>query len=367
MQNMNSSSSMSHTYFVIMAGGVGSRFWPASRETQPKQFLDILGTGRSLIQMTFDRISPLVPAEQILVLTHYGYKEMILEHLPEIPERNVLVEPTRQNTGPAIAYVAFHLRARDPEASLVILPADHLITREAIFQETLSLAADYVRYNPEILTLGMIPHRPDTGYGYIQIGEETKTNSIFHVDGFTEKPSLETAKKYLATEKYVWNAGIFISTVSTMLAAFEAHAPEIYEVLNVYQIYGGPFESQFIQDHYPDNPSISIDYAIMEKANNIVCFVVDIGWSDIGTWRSLYELRREEKGAIVTNVPAENQYITNSSELMIHTSGKRKVVIRGLKKMLVLDQEDILMIWPLDEEQEIKNARNRLGPQWDME
>ncbi|HLU92931.1 MAG TPA: mannose-1-phosphate guanylyltransferase [Membranihabitans sp.] len=364
---MGSNDSLKNTYFVIMAGGIGSRFWPASRKSLPKQFLDILGTGRSLIQMTYDRIRPLVPPSQILVMTHERYRDLVRDHLDELPQENVLVEPCRQNTGPCVAYVSFHLDALNPEANMVILPADHLITKEEYFRETLKHALDYVAVHPDILTLGMAPHRPDTGYGYIQLGKETGVEAIRKVESFREKPDLDKAKQYLSDGGFVWNAGIFITKVSTMQDAFEAHAPDIFNILNVRDVYGTQEEKSFILENYPMTPSISVDYAIMEKAKNVVCMVVDIGWSDIGTWKSLYELRHGEEEGIVINTKEKNWDITASDSLMIHSSGDKKIIIRGLHNMLIVDQEDILMIWPLDEEQEIKNVQARLGPGWKLE
>lgn len=364
---MSSIEAMKNTYFVIMAGGIGSRFWPSSRQDLPKQFLDILGTGRSLIQMTYDRISSLIPSDQVIVMTHERYRKLTEEHLPELPAENILEEPCRQNTAPCVAYVSFHIAARNPNANLVILPADHLITKEDVFRKTLTTALDYVSHQPEILTLGMAPHRPDTGYGYIQLGKETGTANIYHVQAFREKPSLEVAKAYLANENYVWNAGIFISNVATMITAFDEHAPEIYKLLNVPDTYGERGEQAFIRQNYPLTPSISIDYAIMEKANNIVCYAVDIGWSDIGTWKSLYDIRQKDEGDIVINRNREDYDISDSNTLMIHTSQNKKVLIRGLENMLIIDQEDILMIWPLNKEQEIKNIREELASRWALE
>lgn len=364
---MNSRDALKNTYFVIMAGGIGSRFWPASRKSLPKQFLDILGTGQSLIQMTYDRIRPLVSPEQIIVLTHERYRSLVQQHLPDLSAENILEEPSRQNTAPCVAYVSFHIAARNPNANLVILPADHLITREETFQKTLKESLEYVSGHADILTMGMAPHRPDTGYGYIQLGKETTVKNIYHVDAFKEKPNLEVAQTYLTDKNHVWNAGIFISGVKTMIAAFEQHAPEIYNTLRAPGVYGGDDEEAFIQEHYPATPSISIDYAIMEKANNIVCFVVDIGWSDIGTWRSLHELRQDAPEGMVTNNPDEDYHFSQSESLMVHSLPGKKVLIRGLKNMIVVDQEDVLMIWPLDAEQEIKNIREELGSMWDAE
>ena len=364
---MTTTTAIRNTYFVIMAGGIGSRFWPASRTALPKQFLDIMGTGRSLIQMTFDRVMPLVPLEQIIVMTNEQYSPIVREHLPQLPVENILEEPSRQNTAPCVAYVSFHIKARNPEANLVILPADHLITRESKFHSTLKIAAAYVTENADILTLGMSPHRPDTGYGYIELGKQTKTDNIFHVESFREKPKLEIAKKYLEDNKYVWNAGIFIASVKTMLDAFSDHATEIYDILSAPDHYGEPSEKKFIGEKYEQTPSISIDYAIMEKANNITCYVVDIGWSDIGTWKSLYDLRQKMDGDIVTNQPEDQMTIIHSDKLMVHTQEGKKVLIKGLSNMLIVDQPDILMIWPLDEEQEIKNVRKKLATIWNTE
>lgn len=356
-----------NTYFVIMAGGVGSRFWPASKESLPKQFLDILGTGRSLIQMTYDRIQGLVPPEQIIVVTHEKYGEQVQEHLPDLPLENILQEPCRKNTGPCVAYVSFHILARHQDANMVILPADHLITKEQSFHTTVKESLKYVTVHPVILTLGMKPHRPNTGYGYIQLGKATDSDAIYKVEAFKEKPSQNTAQEYLKSGNYMWNAGIFISRADTMVAAFQNHAPEIYRVLHAPKVYGTTDEIPFVQSRYDRSPSISIDFAIMEKANNIVCYVVDIGWSDVGTWKSLYELMRREESSVVINKKADDYSISESHSLMVHVPENKKVVIRGLKDMLVVDTKDILMIWPLHEEQEIKAIKDTLGTQWDME
>lgn len=362
MQNKNNSHRL---YFVIMAGGVGARFWPASRESTPKQFLDILGVGRSLLQMTYDRISSLAPPENILVLTHEKYKEQITEHLPDIPVRNILTEPARRNTAPCIAYVSLHIEARSPDANMIILPADHLITKENQFLKVLQASVDYVDQNEDILTLGMQPHRPDTGYGYIHLGDPSTDRNIFHVRSFTEKPDLATAKEYLAKEEYVWNAGIFISSVKTMLQAFRHHAPDIYNTLYAPKTYGTEKEKAHIDQSYAQSPSISIDFAIMEKAQNIVCMPAAIGWSDIGTWKSLYDL--QQKDNVCINLPSSEVITPHSDSILVYGTEGKKYLIRGLNNMIVVDRKDILMIWPLDEEQEIKNAKEKYSRPWMLE
>lgn len=358
---MSNTASLPNTYFVIMAGGVGARFWPASRENLPKQFLDILGTGRSLLQMTRDRIAGLVPPEQIIILTHEKYKNLVREHLPDLPSENILTEPSRNNTAPCVAYVSLHINARHPDAGLVILPADHVITREIDFQRALTTAVEYVSDHDSILTLGMKPHRPDTGYGYIELAEELTPTGIRRVRSFTEKPDRPTALRYLAEDRYVWNAGIFISSVRTMIAAFRRHASEIYERLWQPDIYGSPEEDRFIRKNYPRTPSISLDYAIMEKADNIVCRPADIGWSDVGTWKSLYSLQSTEEGDIVHNLPNDGLIAENSESLMIYGEGEKKIIVRGLKDMMIIDKKDVLLIWPLEEEQAVKDIRERFN------
>lgn len=362
---MKNNTQPENLYFVIMAGGVGARFWPASRESLPKQFLDILGTGRSLLQMTFDRISPLAPPDRIIILTHEKYKEKVARHLPDLPVRNILTEPARRNTAPCIAYVSLHIAARDPRASMVILPADHLITREEVFRTVILDAVHYADRHPEILTLGMKPHRPDTGYGYIRLGEITPHPKIFSVRSFTEKPDLPVAREYLASGEHMWNAGIFVSTAQTMIDAFQNHAPEIYQTLHASDIFGTPEEADHIAACYGDSPSISLDFAIMEKAKNIVCMPVDIGWSDVGTWKSLYDL--QQQGGISSNIPPASLEIQESGSLQIYGSDGKKYLIKGLDKMIIVDREDVLMIWPLEEEQEIKNIREKKAPQWKLE
>ena len=352
-------------YFVIMAGGVGARFWPASRESLPKQFLDILGVGRSLLQMTFDRISPLASPDKIIILTHEKYRNLVSEHLPDIPRHNILTEPARRNTAPCVAYVSLHIAARDPDASMTILPADHLITKEQEFLEVVHASVKYTEQHPVILTLGMKPHRPDTGYGYIKLGSETSDPKIFSVRSFTEKPDLPTAREYLAGGEHMWNAGIFISSAQTMTQAFRKLAPDIYNTLYAPGIFGTTQEADHISICYAKSPSISLDFAIMEKADNIVCMPADIGWSDVGTWKSLYDL--QQKDGISTNVRTSHREIQESDSILIYGEGGKKYLIKGLEKMIIVDREDILMIWPLKEEQEIKKIREKCARDWGLE
>lgn len=362
MKNKNNSHQL---YFVIMAGGVGARFWPASRESLPKQFLDILGVGRSLLQMTYDRISSLAPPENILILTHENYKNQVTDHLPDIPIRNILTEPARRNTAPCIAYVSLHIQARDPDANIVILPADHLITKEKQFLDVVQASVEYVDQNDDILTLGMKPHRPDTGYGYIHLGKPSADKAIFHVRSFTEKPDLPTAQEYLSKDEYVWNAGIFISSVKTMLQAFRQHAPEIYDTLYTPHVFGTEKEKAHIDQSYGKSPSISIDFAIMEKAKNMVCMPASIGWSDVGTWKSLYDL--QQKDNLCINLPSSEVITQHSDSILVYGTEGKKYLIRGLKNMILVDRKDILMVWPLEEEQEIKDAKENHGSQWMLE
>ena len=272
-----------------MAGGVGSRFWPASTEETPKQFLDILGVGKSLIRLTFERFLNLVPANRILIVTNKKYKKITQEHLPEIPEENILCEPSRNNTGPCVAYTALRLQAVNPDAIFVTAPSDHVILKEKDFLDRIKEAFSFVEQNDAIVTLGIQPTRPDTGYGYIQMNEKGNTEGPKSVSAFKEKPNLETAKEYLADGGYLWNAGIFIWKAKELLVSFDKNEPEITKVLSEdIAKFNTPNEQSYIDKVYPNTPSISVDYAILERAENVFTIPADIGWSDLGTWNSLH-------------------------------------------------------------------------------
>ncbi len=344
---------MQQPYVAIMAGGVGSRFWPASRESRPKQFLDILGTGQSLIQQTYARFTKVTPPDRILVVTNEAYRELVHQHLPELPVRNILCEPSRNNTAPSVAYTALHVEARDPDATLVIAPSDHVILKEDAFVEAVQTGLSFAERHHGLVTLGIEPTRPDTGYGYIQYAEAAAAEGVHKVRAFREKPDLPTAEAYLADGGYVWNAGIFIWRVADILAAFERHSPQIYGTLCAQRdCFGTDREAAFIGEAYPTTEKISVDYAIMERADNVYTIPCDIGWSDLGTWGSLHVYADKDDRANV--VHGANTIVVDASNNLIRTNDGKLVVIRGLEDYIVVDEEDVLMIYPKSQEQEIK-------------
>lgn len=348
------------TYVAIMAGGIGSRFWPASREERPKQFLDILGVGKSLIRLTFERFLKLCPAEQIYVLTNKQYAGLVQEHLPELSSDQILTEPSRNNTAPCIAYIGFKLHALDPDANLIVAPSDHVILDEAAFIATVQAGLAFTAKQDALLTLGIKPTRPDTGYGYIEVakGQASEPLSPLPVSAFREKPDLPTAKAYLDSGNYLWNAGIFLWRASSLLRAFERHATDIHRILAAGQTaYNTPEEQAFIDQAYPTTPSISVDYAIMERADNVYTIPSDFGWSDLGTWASLHaESPKDEHGNLLQGDGIQAYDLSRS--LVRAPEGKR-VVVGGLDDYIVVDEGDVLLIWPKGREQEIKGLVDR--------
>jgi mannose-1-phosphate guanylyltransferase len=359
--------SSQHTYAVIMAGGVGTRFWPMSRSARPKQFLDILGTGRSLIRMTFDRLNQRIPAEHILVVTQERYRAQVAEHLPNLPAENVLCEPFMRNTAPCIAYANHWVAAKAgdlaAEAALVVAPADHLILDEAGFLETMDLALHQTRSTQQLVTLGIRPSRPDTGYGYIQFEEaEAGVNErVRSVRTFTEKPNLKIAEEFIESGDFYWNSGIFIWSLANITAAFEAHLPDMQALFNERaDAFATPSEGQAIAEIYGECENISIDYGIMEKAANVSVVLSDFGWSDLGTWASLYEkLAHDEAANGTANV--DLQATESAGNVIVADGASRKLVaIRGLEGFIVVDTEDALLICPKSEEQWVKSLVTNL-------
>lgn len=354
-----------HTYILIMAGGVGSRFWPASKAQKPKQFLDILGLGKSLLQMTYERFLPLVPAEQIYVLTQDSYTALVLEQLPGLPGDNLVIEPARNNTAPCVAYAAFKINQKDPLANVVVAPADHLIMHEELFHQLVEEALTYTSSHTAILTLGITPSRPETGYGYIEKDAVVDGDkfAICRVGSFREKPDVMTAKKYLENGRYLWNSGIFIFSCRTILEALKVHAPEIFNILEPgIPHYNTAREEQFIRSQYRLTPNISIDYAVMEKADNIYVMEADIGWSDLGTWSALSDQLPADKygNTAVTGYV----HFEDSEKTLVSVSPEKLVVIRGLKNYLVVEDNGVLLIYPKQVEQEIKKTRQFLEEQF---
>ncbi len=347
-----------HSYCVIMCGGVGSRFWPFSRQDRPKQFLDFFGTGRSLLQMTVDRVLPIVSHKNIFLVTNEAYSSLIKEQLPEIPQENILLEPARRNTAPCVCWAAHHILALDPEAAIMTLPSDHLILKENAFVEAMDKGIDFVRNHDALLTLGITPHSPETGYGYIQRGKEVDScPGIMKVKSFTEKPNLEMAKVLLASGDFFWNSGIFIWRADAILKAFATYAPEIAEIFDLgNNLYATERERAFIEQEFPNAPGISIDYAIMEKASNVYLHTVDFGWSDLGTWKALYDISpRNRDGNVTQNCKLLAENCSNS---VFAISGDKIVVADGLKDYIVAENGNALLIYPLDKEQEIRRIVN---------
>ncbi|AYD49400.1 mannose-1-phosphate guanylyltransferase [Arachidicoccus soli] len=343
-----------------MAGGVGSRFWPKSRNSFPKQFIDILGTGKSLLQMTAERFCSFIDKDKIHIVTNKDYNGLVAQQLPYLPMQNIIGEPARNNTAPCIAYAAFKLYQQNPDAIMVIVPSDHLIIKETAYAEKIQQAIDFAKNKDALITLGIQPTRPDTGYGYIQFEEDAISTDIYKVLSFKEKPSKEKAMVYLETGQYLWNAGMFIWKASTIMAAFKELTPEIYHLFVEGQsAYNTEKEAAFIQEKYPLAPNISIDFAIMEKAKNVYTIPADIGWSDLGTWNSLHDVYNEKdennNAAILKNI-----YMTNSEGCLINASDSKLVVVNGLKDFIVVDDDNVLLIYPKNKEQEIKETTIQL-------
>lgn len=339
-----------------MAGGVGSRFWPMSTTEKPKQFIDVLGVGRSLLQLTFDRFKGICSPENVWVVTNRSYKDLVLEQLPEIPVTNILCEPCRRNTAPCITYVSWRIKSKDRNANIVVTPSDHIVTNCEEFKRVISQCLKFTSETDAIITLGMKPTRPETGYGYIQADLSScspRNKEIFRVDSFREKPDLETAKKYIQNKSYFWNAGIFIWSVNTIVNAFRIYQPAISKIFESLQpVYGTPKEQEEIDLRFPECENISVDYAIMEKAEEIFVCPADFGWSDLGTWGSL--LVQTKKDLYGNGVIGENVSLFDTHNCIVHTLDKKKVVIQGLDGYIVADDGNKLLICKLSEEQRIK-------------
>ena len=356
---MSTKKDTSNYYVAIMAGGVGSRFWPASRESMPKQFLDILGVGKSLIRLTYERFAQLIDPERILVVTNKAYADLVAQHIPEIPRSNIITEPSRNNTGPCVAYTAFRLEAMNPKATFVIAPSDAVILKEDVFLEKITAALDFASQEESIVTLGIQPTRPDTGYGYIASTKNTVKGAIEKVSSFKEKPDLETAQKYLEDGSYYWNAGIFVWSVKTVLNSFKNNAPDIYNILSEdLSKYNTASEQAYIDKVYPTTPSISVDYAVLEKATNVYTLPADIGWSDLGTWNALHAyMDKDENGSVIIG---DNTLLINSKNCIVRSDAKKLVVIKDMEDYMIIDESDVLMIFPKSQEQEIKTLRKSI-------
>ncbi|MDD6516418.1 MAG: mannose-1-phosphate guanylyltransferase [Prevotella sp.] len=346
----------SHHHLVIMAGGVGSRFWPMSTTEKPKQFIDVLGVGRTLIQMTADRFKGICPPENIWVVTNKRYADVVAEQLPDIPKSNILLEPCRRNTAPCIAYVSWRIKAKDPKANVVVTPSDHLVLNINEFQRVINESLKFTAESDAILTLGMKPSRPETGYGYIQADLSSSTprnREIYRVDSFREKPDLATATRYISENNYFWNAGIFIWSVETIVNALRIYAPRINNCFErLASVMGTDAEQEAIDKVYPDCDNISIDYAVMEKAEEIFVCPADFGWSDLGTWGSL--LMQTKRDIYGNSCIGPNIKTYETRNCIIHTLNEQKVVVQGLEGYIVAEHDGKLLICSLSEEQRIK-------------
>jgi len=351
---------MNNNYCVIMAGGVGSRFWPLSRTNKPKQFLDILGTGRTLLQMTFDRFKQVCPVENIYIVSSTVYKEIIQNQLPELTEEQILLEPARRNTAPCIAYANYKILTKNPKANIVTAPSDHLILREDEFLKVITEGLDFVSDKDALLTLGIKPSRPETGYGYIQIngskGLEENQN-IHEVKTFTEKPDKKLAKVFFESGEFFWNAGIFIWSLSSIMKAFKSHLPEVDSLFKEgAKLYNTSKEHEFIEETYFECKNISIDYGVMEKADNVFVYCSDFGWADLGTWGSLHE--NIEKDENKNSILGENVLSYDLENCIVNMPKEKLVVLQGLKDFIVVESNNILLICKKEDEQEIKQYVN---------
>ncbi len=343
-------------HLVIMAGGIGSRFWPMSTPECPKQFVDVLGCGRTFIQLTVDRFKDVVPAENVWVVTSEAYRDIVAEQLPDMPAENILLEPCRRNTAPCIAYVSWRIKLKDPKANIVVSPSDHLVLNVPEFQRVISSALQYASETDAIVTLGMKPTRPETGYGYIQTDLSAaceRNKEIFRVDAFKEKPDLKTAQEYVKKDNMLWNAGIFVWNINTIINALRVYAPQINGIFEGMQnVLGTKDEQAAIRERFPQCENISIDYAILEKADEIYCFPASFGWSDLGTWGSLRENTMQDAGG--NAVIGSNVKLYETKNCVVHVAQERRVVVQGLDGYIVAEKDNTLLICKLSEEQRIK-------------
>ena len=345
-----------NNHLVIMAGGVGSRFWPMSTAECPKQFIDVLGVGKTLLQMTVERFGNLVAPENVWVVTNQSYADIVQEQLPNMPADLILCEPCRRNTAPCIAYVSWRIKSTDPKANIVVTPSDHIVLNIEEFQRIVKACMTFTSDTDAIVTLGIKPTRPETGYGYIQAdpaSSSPRNKEIFRVDSFREKPDLETAKKYISKSNYFWNAGIFIWNVNTIVNAFRIYQPALARIFeSMLPIYGTEREQEVVNERFPECESISVDYAIMEKAEEIFVCPSDFGWSDLGTWGSL--LQQSRKDLYGNACIGKDIQMIESHNCIVHATQEKKVVVQGLDGYIVAENNGTLLICKLSEEQRIK-------------
>ena len=340
-----------------MAGGIGSRFWPLSKDNCPKQFLDILGTGKSFIRATFERFLPEVPAGNFVVVTNAAYKNLVLEHLPELDESQVLCEPMRRNTAPCIAYATYHILSRCREAAIVVTPADHLVTNEREFQRVIGQGLDFVEQNRKaLMTIGIKPTRPETGYGYIEV--DTREEGIVPVKSFKEKPDLETAKQFLAAGRYFWNSGIFLWSSDAIMDAFRSHLPDMVTLFDEGKaMFGTDKEQEFINRQFERCENISIDYGVMERSQSRYTVAADFGWSDIGTWGSLYTHAAHDAAG---NAATGHTVLVDTTGSVVNIEKGYEAIVQGLNHCLVALRDHSLLVCRLEDEQQIKHWVEKL-------
>ncbi|MGF7140319.1 mannose-1-phosphate guanylyltransferase [Roseimarinus sediminis] len=351
---------MKDNFCVIMAGGIGSRFWPLSKSSRPKQFLDILGTGETLIQQTYRRLLKICPVENFLIVTNLDYKELVMEQLPDLDEEQVLCEPMRRNTAPCIAYASHKIMKKNPEANIIVAPSDHLITKEDDFIKHLSNGLNFIAQHDALLTLGIRPSRPETGYGYIQINGNVKfdgVENLHKVKTFTEKPDLKMAKVFMESGEFFWNSGIFLWSLKSIMKAFDNYLPDVNELFaKGARYYYSDEESAFLNKTYSECRNISIDYGVMEKAQNVYVLCADFGWSDLGTWGSLWD--NSEKDEAQNAVNAANVKLYDTNNCIVNITDDKLVVIQGLDGYIVAQSDNTLMICKKEEEQQIRQIVN---------
>lgn len=352
-----------NTHVVIMAGGIGSRFWPMSTPEYPKQFVDVMGTGRTMIQMTVERFAPVCPQENFWVVTSASYVDIVREQLPDIPLENIIMEPCARNTAPCIAYACWKIRMKDPSANIVVTPSDALVIDDVEFRRIIAEALDFTASGRKIVTLGINPTRPETGYGYIQadVPDTSEAVSILPVQAFKEKPDLETAKAYLASGGYFWNAGIFVWNVDTIVESLRCFTPELAEKMDTMaSAFYTEREAEVVGEIFPTCEKISIDYAVMEKAEYIYTYPGEFGWSDVGTWGSLWTLleRDADDNAVVAGVGPDgrpNVHLNGCKRCIVHAPEAKSVVLEGLEDCIVVEREGRLLVCHMSEEQRIKD------------
>jgi mannose-1-phosphate guanylyltransferase len=342
---------MPNTYAVIMAGGSGTRFWPFSRSEKPKQFLDVLGVGQSLLQMTYERFKDITDADKILIVSNSKYKEMILEQLPELNDDQVLLEPFQRNTAPCIAYACYKIAKKDPEARIVVSPSDHIVFKGQVFTDIINKALDSAQEDDKLVTVGVKPSRPETGYGYIQF-IENNASEIKEVKTFTEKPEKALAQTFIDSGEFVWNAGIFVWSVSSILKAFNSYLPEMDEVFTgLNAVYFTAEEQSRVDEGYAQCKNISIDYGIMEKAKNVYVIMGDFGWSDLGSWQSLYEISEKDDN---DNMVSANAILYDSHGCTISGPKDKLIVVSGLDNCLISDHGNAILICNKERGTELK-------------